>query len=394
MKEKLFELIESSKDEMVKNRRHIHANPELSFEEVDTAKFIEDFYKGKDCKVETNVGEGNGIVVTIEGAKPGKTIALRADFDALPITEETEVDYASKNPGKMHACGHDGHTAYMLTLADSFIKLKDELKGTIKILHQPGEETPPGGAKGMVDAGCLKGVDRVLGVHFWSPAKLGTIYCTPGDIMSARSTFRVTIKGKGGHGSAPNLANDSIVAASYFVVALQTIVSRRVDPFGMATVTIGNFDGRGSFNVIKDKVTLEGDVRSMGEETKLLVEKEFKNILDGLSKMYSVDYDFEYIHDYPSIHNDEKFTAQVESSIRNSNIEGVGEILTDVKNPASDDFAYFAKEVPGTYLFVGAMPDDGVFYPHHHPKFNINEKAFAIAAEVVGAAAIDYLENN
>lgn len=212
--------------------------------------------------------------------------------------------------------------------------------------------------------------------------------------MSARSTFRVTIKGKGGHGSAPNLANDSIVAASYFVVALQTIVSRRVDPFGMATVTIGNFDGRGSFNVIKDKVTLEGDVRSMGEETKLLVEKEFKNILDGLSKMYSVDYDFEYIHDYPSIHNDEKFTAQVESSIRNSNIEGVGEILTDVKNPASDDFAYFAKEVPGTYLFVGAMPDDGVFYPHHHPKFNINEKAFAIAAEVVGAAAIDYLENN
>src|SRR5690625_3717114 len=261
MKEQLMSMLKDRKDEMVEIRRYLHENPELSFEEENTAKYIADFYAGKDVEVETNVGNGYGIIVTIRGARPGKTIGLRADFDALPIVEETDVPFKSKNEGVMHACGHDGHTAYLLILADCLIQLKEFISGTIKIVHQHAEETPPGGAKSIMESGVLDDVDQIYGIHLFPTHPAGFVGYRKGYLMAGRSFFNLTVQGKGGHGSSPHMANDSIVAASHFVTAVQTVISRRINPFEMGVVTIGSFDGKGSFNVIKDSVKLEGDVR-------------------------------------------------------------------------------------------------------------------------------------
>ena len=214
MKKQLIEMLEARKDEMIEIRRYLHENPELSFQEEKTAQYIIDFYKGKDVEIHTNVGNGYGIVVTIKGEKPGKTIALRADFDALPIQEETGLPFQSKNEGVMHACGHDGHTAYLLVLADCLIQLKDELPGTVKIIHQHAEEVPPGGAKSIVESGLLDDVDNIFGVHLLPMDPAGHVGYHSGYSMAGRSFLKLGIQGVGGHGSSPHKANDAIVAGS------------------------------------------------------------------------------------------------------------------------------------------------------------------------------------
>ncbi len=208
VKSKLMNMLEARKEEMVQIRRHLHENPELSFKEEKTAKYIIDFYNGKDVSIQTNAGNGLGIIVTIEGGKPGKTIGLRADFDALPITEEAEVPFRSKNEGVMHACGHDGHTAYLLVLADCIIELKDSLSGTIKIIHQHAEETPPGGAKSIMESGVLDELDAVFGIHLFPSHPAGVVGYRSGYSMAGRTYFKLAIKGVGGHGSSPHMAND------------------------------------------------------------------------------------------------------------------------------------------------------------------------------------------
>src|SRR5699024_4738618 len=197
---------------MVDIRRKIHQNAELSFREVETARFVEDFYKDKDVEITSNMG-GNGLRVVIDTGKPGKTIALRADFDALPIQEETGLPFASKNPGVMHACGHDAHTGYLMVLADILLEKKEKLRGKIVIIHQHAEETPPGGAKSMIEAGVLDGVDNVFGIHVMSNIDYGVVHYHKGNIQAGRSRFAIKFQGKGGHGSMPHLANDTIVAA-------------------------------------------------------------------------------------------------------------------------------------------------------------------------------------
>ena len=282
MKNQLMEMLESRKEEIIEIRRYLHENPELSFQEEKTAQYIVDFYKEKDVDIQRNVGNGYGIIVTIKGGKPGKTIGLRADFDALPIVEETDVPFKSKNEGVMHACGHDGHTAYLLVLADCLIQLKSELAGTIKIIHQHAEEAPPGGAKSMIESGLLDDLDAIFGVHLFPIKPAGYIGYRSGYAMAGRTFFKLKIQGTGGHGSSPHLANDSIVAGSHFVTAVQTIISRRLNPFDVGVITIGSFDGKGTFNVIKDRVELEGDVRYMTVETQQLIDKEVHRIVKGI----------------------------------------------------------------------------------------------------------------
>src|SRR5690625_2897832 len=242
---KLIAMLEERKSEMIEIRRHLHQHPELSFQEKNTARYIENFYQGKDVGIETNVGNGYGIVVTIKGGQAGKTVALRADFDALPIQEEADVPFKSQNDGVMHACGHDDHTAYLLVLADCLIELKDEIKGTIKIIHQHAEEVPPGGAKSIVDSGKVDDLDAVFGIHVLPMAPAGTVGYHSGYAFNGRTYFKLTIQGKGGHGSSPHKANDAIVAGSYFVTAVQTVASRRVNPISSGVVTVGSFDGKG-----------------------------------------------------------------------------------------------------------------------------------------------------
>ena len=392
-KKQLMALLESRNDEMIAIRRHLHENPELSFKEEKTAQYIADFYKGKDVEVQTNVGNGYGIIVTIKGEKPGKTIGLRADFDALPIHEETDVPFKSKNDGVMHACGHDGHTAYLLILADCLIQLKSSIAGTIKIIHQHAEETPPGGAKSIVESGALDDLDLVFGTHLIPAIPTGTIGYRSGYAMAGRTYFKLVIQGKGGHGSSPHQSNDPIVAGAHFVTAIQTVVSRRLNPFEMGVVTIGSFDGRGTFNVIKDSIEIEGDVRYMTTETQQLIEQEIRRITSGIELEFDVDCDLTYTADYPPLYNDPETTEKVVSILENSDDQSIKEVVEIAMNSASEDFSYYLEKVPGTFFNIGCKPK-GVeqAYMNHHPKFDIDEDALLISAKSVAEVVCSYCE--
>lgn len=389
MNKQLIETLKAKEDKMIEIRRYLHQHPELSFQEEKTAQYIADFYKGKDVKVETNIGE-RGIKVTIDSGKPGKTLAIRADFDALPITEDTGLPFASVNTGVMHACGHDAHTAYMLVLAETLAEMKEVFTGKVVVIHQPAEEVPPGGAKGMIEAGVLDGVDNVLGVHVMSTMPVGKVFYRPGYVQTGRAFFKLKVIGKGGHGSSPHMANDAIVAGSYFVIALQTVVSRRLNPFETGVVTIGSFDGKGQFNVIKDSIEIEGDVRGLTDDTKATIEREIKRLSKGLEEMYGVTCELEYNDDYPALYNDPEFTNYVAQTLKDASLDFEVEMCEP--QPPSEDFAYYAKERPSAFIYTGAAPEEGEIYPHHHPKFNISEKSLLISAQVVGTVVLDYLK--
>lgn len=388
-------MLQERKDEITQIRRHLHEHPELSFHEAETAKFIQDFYKGKDVEVATEVGNGHAVIVTIKGGKPGKTIALRADFDALPIEEQTDLPFKSKNPGVMHACGHDGHTAYLLVLADCLIQLKENIPGTIKIVHQHAEETPPGGAKSVVESGILDDVDQIFGIHVFPFGESGQVYYHSGYAMAGRTYFKLKIQGVGGHGSSPHMANDAIVAGAYFVTAIQTVVSRRLNPFDTGVITIGSFDGKGSFNVIKDAVELEGDVRYMNTENRDKMDAEIHRIVAGIEAMFGVTVELTYTNDYPPLYNDPAVTEQVVTSLQ----KGLGEYLTGISEydmlSGSEDFAYYLQKIPGVFFYIGAKPkNNSNAYFNHHPKFDIDEDALLVAAKSVADVVLDYYKLN
>ena len=391
MKNKLMQMLEDRKDEIIQIRRHLHENPELSFKEEKTSKYIEDFYQGKDVQVDTKVGGGHGIIVTIKGGKPGKTIGLRADFDALPIEEETDVPFKSKNPGVMHACAHDGHTAYLLVLADCLIQLKAEIPGTIKIVHQPAEEVPPGGAIGMIESGLLDDLDNIFGIHLLPLGPAGIVGYNSGYVFPGRAYFKLKVQGVGGHGSSPHLANDSIVAGAHFVTAVQTVVSRRLNPFDIGVVTIGSFDGKGTFNVIKDSVEIEGDVRGMTEETRAKIEREIRRIAKGIEEEFDVTCELTYTPDYPPLYNDPELTEMVASSLKKANDKDIVEVKEFPPMSPSEDFAHYAKKVPACFFYICCTPK-GVEKPYfnHHPKFDIDEDALLVAAKAVGTVVCGY----
>ncbi|GGB76032.1 M20 family metallopeptidase [Staphylococcus nepalensis] len=391
MMKHLIEKLKEKEPRMIEIRRYLHQHPELSFHEKETPKYIESFYEGKDCKVETNVGP-NGLKVTIDSGKPGKTIAIRADFDALPIQEDTGLAFASKNEGVMHACGHDAHTAYMLILAETLIEMKDDFNGKVVVIHQPAEEVPPGGAQAMIKDGVLDGVDHVLGVHVMSHMPAGNIYYREGNVQTGRDFFKLKVNGQGGHGSSPHTANDSIVAGAYFVNAIQTIVSRRLNPFETGVVTIGSFDGKGQFNVIKDSIEIEGDVRALTDETKNTIKKEVNRLSAGLEAMFGVECELDYHDDYPALYNDPEFTQFVVDTLENAETDAINNVERCEPQPPSEDFAYYAKAIPSTFIYAGASPENGDIHPHHHPKFNISEKAMRVSAEAVGIAVLNYLK--
>lgn len=388
--EKLDNLLEQSENKMIVVRRYLHMHPEVSYQEKETSQFIAKFYENKEVTVQENVG-GYGIKVVIDSGKPGKTIAIRADFDALPILEQTGVEYASKNPGVSHACGHDAHTSYLLHLADALIAIKEDLVGKVVIIHQPAEEVPPGGAIAMIKDGVLDGVDHVFGIHVMSNLDTGVIHYHAGNTMQARAKFTIKIQGKGGHGAIPQEANDAIVAASHLVVALQTIVSRRINPFDSAVITIGDFRGEGQFNIIKDSVTLVGDVRSMSESVKELVETQMRQIVEGIGQTFGCGVELDYVNDYPVLLNDRQMTNLVVNALTEYPIKEVEDVIDGGPWSPSEDFAYYTHLRPSCFFFVGAKPITE-FYPHHHPKFNVNEKSMLIAAKAMGRVVLKALD--
>lgn len=390
----LINLLEQRHDEMIQIRRHLHRYPELSFQEEKTAAYIADFYQGKDVEITTNAGKGHGVIVTIKGDKPGRTVALRADFDALPIQEEADVPFKSKNEGVMHACGHDAHTAYLLILADCLIQLKDQLAGTIKIIHQHAEELPPGGAKSIVEEGHLDDVDAVFGIHVLPIAPAGTVAYRSGYSFSGRAYFKLKINARGGHGASPHKGNDAIVAGAHFVTAIQTIVSRRVNPVDPAVITIGSFDGKGTFNVIKDSIELEGDIRYFNNETRDLINNEIHRIVSGIETLFGVNCELIYTTDYPPLYNDPELTNFVRDTLVKADDKDIKDVKEVEQMTPSEDFAYYTEKVPGSYFFIGCTPK-GVDEPYfnHHPKFDLDEDALLVAAKAIGYVTTDFLNS-
>ncbi len=386
--EKLIKELEKDKEKMIKIRRYLHENPEISFKETKTAEYISKYYENKGVEVKTHVG-GNGVVVIIDSGKPGKTMGLRADFDALPIKEETGLAFSSKNIGVMHACGHDAHTAYLMVLADILIKYKKELKGKIYIIHQHAEEMTPGGAIGMIKSGNLDEVDNFFGIHVMTDMPVGKVYYHSGETQQGRSKFNVKLIGKGGHGSMPHTANDAIVAGANLIMALQTIVSRRLSPFENGVVTVGSFDGAGTFNIIKDKIEITGDVRAMSENTMKKIEEQINIISHGIAKTYSMDIEYNFLIDYPILNNDEKMTQLVVNAVKKVGLEAED---CGPQSP-SEDFAHYAKIKPSCFFYVGAKKDNNN-YPHHNSKFDINEESLLVASKAMLAVVFEYLEIN
>lgn len=360
--------------EEVKNwRRYLHQHPELSFEEEQTAKFIEEKLISFGLEVQTQIG-GNGLVGILKGSKPGKTIALRADFDALPIEDEKDVPYKSLNPGVMHACGHDGHTSALLGTAKVLSKYRDGIKGTIKFIFQHAEEKPPGGAKFMIEKNILEDVDYVFGAHLASDLPVGKIAVGDGFKMAAVDKFEIIIEGKGGHGARPHNSIDSLVIGTNIVNSLQQIVSRKIDPLQSAVVTIGIFHAGTAFNVIPGKAKIEGTVRTFDEQVRDQVEEEINTIVKGITSGFHASYKIDYLRGYPALYNHKAETDTVRNLF--SEVFSEEDVIEMKTTMGAEDFAYFLKEKPGTFFNVGSWNNsEDTHYPHHHPKFDFDERA-------------------
>lgn len=388
----LFNLLEQHFDEMVEIRRYLHENPELSYEEVETPKFIAEYHNQLGHEVRTNVG-GNGVVAKLVGGLPGKTVALRADFDALAITEQTELPYASKHKGRMHACGHDGHTATLLVLAKVLNKMKEQIEGTIVFIHQHAEEIAPGGAIAMINDGCLDGVDAIYGTHLWATEPAGTLMINSGALMAAADAFDITIQGKGGHGSEPQNTKDSILIGAQFVTNVQQVVSRRVNPLKPAVVSVGHFEALNPFNVIADSVFMKGTARMFDAETRDLIEKDIEDVLKATCSFFGATYEYEYRRGYPPVINHKEHAEEIVKLAKN--VPTVTDIHICEPIMGGEDFAYYLENIPGAFFFTGAKnPLWEEAYPHHHPKFDIDESALLNAANLLGSAALAYLKNN
>ncbi len=388
----LYSEIEANFEEMRDWRRHMHMHPELSFEEVKTAKYIEEKLRSFNLEVKTNVGGRNGLIGILRGANPGKTIALRADFDALPIDDEKDVPYKSMNPGVMHACGHDGHTAALLGTAKVLSNHKQHINGTVIFIFQPAEEKPPGGAKFMIEEGILDEVDAVFGAHLGSEIPLGKVAVGAGYKMAAVDKFEIRIKGRGGHGARPNETIDSIIVGTSVIEALQKIVSRNVDPLKSAVVTVGVFQAGNAFNIIADSARIEGTVRTFDEAVRDQVEERMRSILEGITNAYGATFEIDYLRGYPALYNHETETELVRNVLSQPFKEE--NIVEFQPTMGAEDFSYFLNEKPGTYFRVGSRnEDEATHFPHHHPKFDFDERALMNISKSFVTIVSHYLFN-
>ena len=368
--------------QLVKWRRHLHQYPELGFQEKLTSKFVAQKLQNWDIEHQTGIAQ-TGIVATIKSSYPGPVLAIRADMDALPIQEENNILYRSRHNGVMHACGHDGHTAIALGTAYYLSNHRDSFRGTVKIIFQPAEEHP-GGAKPMIEAGVLKNpdVDAIVGLHLWNRLPIGTIGVRSGALMAAVECFRCDILGKGGHGAMPDQTIDAVVVSAQVVNALQTIVARNVNPLDSAVVTVGEIRGGTALNVIADQAYLSGTVRYFKPELEGYISRRVEEVIAGVCQSYGAKYELDYWQLYPSVMNDAKI-ADLVSSVALEVVETPLGVVPECQTMASEDMSFFLREVPGCYFFLGsANAEQGLDYPHHHPRFNFDESALVTGVEM------------
>jgi amidohydrolase len=374
--------IRSLQPQLSQWRRQLHQKPELGFQEKITAKFISEKLQEWGIEHQTAIAE-TGIVATIKSNFPGRVLAIRADLDALPIQEENEVSYCSQHPGIMHACGHDGHVAIALGTAYYLAHHRDQFQGTVKIIFQPAEEGP-GGAKPMIEQGVLKNpdVDAIIGLHLWNNLPLGTIGVRSGALMAAVECFNLTIFGKGGHGAMPDQTVDSIVVGAQIINALQTIVSRNLNPLDAAVVTVGKFNAGKALNVIADTANLSGTVRYFNPKLENFIDQRIEEIVKGICLSHGAKYHLDYWKLYPPVINDHTMSELVRS-VALDVVETPLGIVPECQTMGGEDMSFFLQEVPGCYFFVGAANSaKGLDYPHHHPRFDFDENALAIGVEM------------
>jgi amidohydrolase len=383
MKEVVLRKLEQTFSEMVEVRRHLHMHPELSHKEINTPAFIADQLDAFGVEVKRGVG-GRGVVGTIRGGKPGKTIAFRADFDALPIQDMKQISYKSTVSGVMHACGHDGHTAALLGFAKAMMEIKNELCGTVVLIHQFGEELPPGGALGMIKDGCLDGVDLVYGAHLQSKLDSGHVYVRDGYLQASEDTIKIVVRGFGTHGAEPHNGVDPILAASHIIVALQTIVSRNTDPLKELVISIGKFHAGEADNVIPSEAVLEGTIRVFDPELRKMAGRRVREIAENVAIGLGAIAEVTIETGYDSLWNH----PEAMEIVRNAAIDLYGEDAVMETTPVMpvEDFSYYTQVLPGAFFFVGAkLQDESLVFPHHHEQFDFDENAMLMTAKLFAA---------
>ncbi len=380
------------KDEIVKFRRDFHRNPELGMEESRTSKIVADYLTALGLEVKTGVAN-TGVVGLLRGDKDGPTVGLRADMDALPIKEQSGVEYASTVEGKMHACGHDGHTSILMGAAKLLSQHKDEIAGNVKFIFQPAEEGP-GGALPMIEEGVLENpkVSAMFGLHInTTSGGAGQIEYGSGPRSAGTGTARIKIKGFGGHGAHPHKSVDAIMASAHVLTTLQTIISREIDPLEPAVITMGTINGGYRHNVIADEVKMTGTIRTLNEEIRKSMPERFDRIIKGVCQSLRCEYELDYTLGIPSVINDVDMT----NIVRDAGVDLLGEDNTiEVTKPSmgGEDFCYFSQSVPSSFFRLSARSEEkGCTYPGHHPKYNFDEDSIPYGMAMFAQIVIKYL---
>lgn len=371
-------------------RRELHRRPELSFQEHETAQFVEETLRSLGG-LEVSRPTETSVMARLVTGRPGPVLALRADIDALPIHEETGLPFASERDGVMHACGHDGHTAELLAVARLLLAQRDALRGEVRFLFQHAEELLPGGARDIVAAGALAGVDAVVGCHLLSVLDLGKVAVPSGPFMAAPDTFAIVIEGRGGHAAFPQEAVDPIVVAAEVVVALQTVVSRETDPNERVVVTVSRIAGGTADNIIPGAVELGGTVRTFSTEARERARAAIERIVAGVTQAHRATYRFDYAEGYLPVDNEPALAARVAAAAERA----LGaEALTEIPPIlGGDDFSAYQQEASGVYFMVGARSEAaGATFPHHHPRFTIDERGMENAIKVFVEIALSELK--
>jgi len=372
---------EDTVKELVAVRRDLHQHPETAFEEVRTSGIVAERLKALGLDVRTGVAK-TGVLATVRGARPGKTVLLRADMDALPIQEENDTPYRSQVAGKMHACGHDCHTSILLGVAKQLVSERNDLAGAVRLCFQPAEECG-GGAEGMIAEGALEPrPDAAFGLHVWQDLDLGVVGVTPGPFMAAVDEFSVTVKGTGAHAAMPHLGVDPVVCLAHMVTALQTIASRHASPFDEVVVSVTQIKAGSAFNIIPESAWMNGTVRVFDPELWKALPGHFERIVRGVAAACgcTVEIDFHRFNQ-PTV-NDPAMAALAREAA--AEVVGAKNVRDDIRTMGGEDFSAFLRQVPGCFIAVGSRNRSrDLIYGHHHPRFDVDEACLAIGAEVL-----------
>ncbi|MEG2871098.1 MAG: amidohydrolase [Clostridium sp.] len=376
-------------DDLIKIRREFHKYPEVSGCEKETSKRVAEHLRKLGYEVTEGIG-GYGVIATLKGNPEGRTVALRADMDALQIQELGETEYKSRYAGIMHACGHDNHMTILLGAARLLIQQKDNLLGTVRLIFQPSEElSPTGGSRKMIEEGALDGVDAVFGLHVWPELSHGTVGIKAGPLMAASDHFSVEIHGQSSHAAKPDCGIDAVVMGAQFVEAVQNIVSRETSPLKSAVVTIGTFHAGTRYNILAEECSLEGTCRTLDEEVREHAENSLRNILDGVCLMHGATGELNYERGYMAVVNDRDMVELVKGTA--SELFGA-DMVEDVQEPSmcAEDFAFYLKECPGAFVWLGTRTDQ-LNYPIHNSCFDVDEDILWRGAALLAETAINFL---